>query len=82
MSIEFVQASPKTSSVCVEAWIFERFCPTSSAEQVLVYQCGDFVSEGCGIEFFSEGDTENWARFWVYQRKLYFFKYNIGDPDL
>lgn len=48
MSTEFVQASPKTSSVCVEGWIIEKFCPTSSAEQFLVYQCGDFVSEEFG----------------------------------
>lgn len=74
MSTEFVQASAKTSSVCVKGWILERFYPTSSAEQFVVYQCGDFISEGCGVKFISEDDTEIWARFWVYQRRWFFLK--------
>lgn len=74
MSTEFVQASPKTTSVCVEGWIIEKFGPIISAEQFLVYQWGDFVSEGCGVKFISEDETESWARFWVYQRRSYFLK--------
>lgn len=74
MSTEFVQASPKTSSVCVKGWILERFYPISPAEQFVVYQCGDVVSESCGVKFISEDDTEIWARFWVYQRSWFFLK--------
>lgn len=64
-----MQASPKTTFVCFKVWINERFYPISSAEQFLVYQCGGFVSEGCGLKFISKDDTESWARFWIYQRR-------------